>query len=372
MRMRRGLGLRGAWLGVLALGGAGVAAQTTPAPAAAPSGLPAGMQAAPTLRANSTLVVAPALVRSAAGELVHGLTAKDFRVLDDGVAQSMSVEEQTVRQPIALVVLLQTGGAASRQFANFAGIGAMLEAMVAWVGHRVSVVTFDSQPEEAWGFTPNVGELRDAFVHPVQGDDGAAVLDAVSYGIGLLKEQPAAARRVILLVSQPQDDGSEAKAEDVVRRLGENNVTILSVTFSPETQWLKDQFTKERHGNKPYKYGADGPMLMGTFNLDGPLRVALKAMRTDAAASVAAMSGGEAVRFGNKNEFERQMGLLGNDLANEYVLSFQPMVKANGFHSLMVQVPGVAGARVSARTSYWAETPVTGAPAGAARDPKAH
>lgn len=362
MRLGRGLVLRGVWLGVLAPGVLGARAQTTPVPAPPP----------PMIRANSTLVVAPALVRTATGELVHGLTAKDFRVLDNGVAQSAAVEEQTVRQPIALVVLLQTGGAASRQFANYAGIGTMLEAMVAGVGHRVSVVTFDSQPEEAWSFTPNPEELREAFVHPVAGDDGAAVLDAVSYGIGLLKGQPAEARRVLLLVSQPQDDGSEAKAEDVVRQLGENNVTILSVTFSPEKQWLKDQFTKERHGNKPYKYGADGPMLCYTFNLDAPLRVALKAMRMDAAASVAAMSGGEAVRFGNKNDLDRQMGVLANHLANEYVLSFQPTGKAGGLHTLTVEVPSVAGAMVSARSSYWAQAAAGEAPAATTREPKAH
>ncbi len=332
------------WLWIMAFGAVAAQAQTTP------------MQ---TIQTNSTLVVVPALARTATGDLVHGLTAKDFRVLDDGVAQNIAVEEQAARQPIALVVLLQTGCGASRQFANYAGMGTMLEAMVAGVGHRVSVVTFDSQPEEAWSFTPDVEQLREAFVHPVAGDNGAAVMDAVSYGIGLLKEQPAEARRVILLVSQPQDDGSETKAEDVVRRLGENNVTILSVTFSPETQWLKDQFTKERHGNKPYKYGADGPTLIYTFNLDGPLRVALKAMRTNAAASVATMSGGEAMTFGNKNELERRMGLLANDLANDYVLSFRPTSKAPGFHTLTVQVPGVAGATVAARTSYWAETQAT-------------
>lgn len=367
---------RGIWLGVLALGVGSVQAQTAPPPVTLTDRL---TPSAPTIQTKSTLVLAPALVRTATGSLVHGLTAKDFRVLDDGVVQTITVEEQAVRQPIAIVVLLQTGGAASRQFANFAGIGTMLEGMVAGVGHRVSVVTFDSQPEEAWSFTADVGELQDAFLHPVAGDNGAAVLDAVSYGIGLLKGQPAEARRVILLVSQPQDDGSEAKAEDVVRRLGENNVTILSVVFSPEAQWLKDQFTKERHGNKPYKYGADGPTLINTFNLDGPLRVALKAMRTNAAASVATMSGGETMTFGNKNELERQMGLLTNDLANEYVLSFRPSSNAEGFHTLAVQVPGVAGAQVAARTSYWAGTQASStgvrakAPSGGtAGDPKTH
>lgn len=349
--------LRGVWLGVLALGVGGAGAQTVPPQSPTPT--TAGGSAAATIRANATLVVVPALVRSGSGELVHGLTAKDFRVLDDGVAQSVAVEEQTARQPIALVVLLQTGGAASRQFANYAGMGTMLEAMVSGVGHRVSVVTFDSQPEEAWSFTPNVDQLRDAFVHPVAGDNGAAVLDAVSYGIGLLQEQPAEVRRVLLLVSQPQDDGSEAKAEDVARRLGENNVTILSVTFSPEAQWLKDQFTKERHGNKPYKYGADGPTLLYTFNLGAPLMEAVRAMRTNAAASVATMSGGETMTFGNRNDLERQMGLLGNDLANDYVLSFRPTSKTSGLHGLTVQVPGVAGAKVLARTSYWVDSGAT-------------
>ncbi len=346
--------LRGVWLGVLAVGAGVARAQTTPGSATSASAPGAPTRSPATLRANSTLVVAPALVRSAAGELVQGLTAEDFQVRDEGMTQSVAVEDRAMRQPIALAVLLQTGGAASRQFANFAGMETMIEAMVAGVGHRVSVVTFDSQPEEAWSFTPQIGQLRDAFVHPVAGDKGAAVLDAVSYGIELLKGQPAEVRRVILLVSQPQDDGSTVKAEDVVRRLGENNVTILSVQFSPEAQWLKDQFTKSRKGNKKFQLLIDGPPLIGTFNLDGPLRVALRAMQTNAAGTVATMSGGEALTFGNRNELERQIGLLANNLANEYVLSFQPTSKVAGFHRLAVQAPGVAGATVEARTSYWA------------------
>ncbi len=255
---------------------------------------------------------------------MHGLDAKDFRVLDDGVAQTIAVEEQAARQPVALVVLLETGGAASRQFASYPGIGTMLEEMMGGIGHRVAVVTFDSRPEESWSFTADIGQLREAFVKPVQGDEGAAIYDAVRYGIGLLKGQPAAARRLLLLVSERRDQGSVARADEVVRELGENNVTVLSATFSPEKDWLKDQFTKERHGNKPYKYGADGPMLCYTFNLDGPLRIAVQAMQANAAAATAEMSGGEAVAFQNRNELDRQLGVLANDLANDYVLSFRP------------------------------------------------
>jgi len=196
----------------------------------------------PDITSTSTLVIVPTLVRSPAGELVTNLGVKDFRLTDNGVEQKVSLEE-VERQPLSVVVLLQIGGAAPRQFQNYRDLDTMLDYMMGNSKHQVAVVTFDSQPEEIWNFTGNVEDLKDAFTNPGHGDGGAAIVDAVNYGINLLKQQPASARRILLLFSQPQDNGSRARAEDVVRRLGESNTTIYSITFSPEKTWLKDQFT---------------------------------------------------------------------------------------------------------------------------------
>jgi VWFA-related protein len=305
-----------------------------------------------TIHSTSTLVVVPALVQTATGELVHNLQPRDFVLTDDGVEQAVSID-RAERQPVALVVLLQTGGAAPRQFQNYAGLGTMIDALTGSSPRQVAMVTFDSRPEEASDFLTNVDELKGELAHPAPGDGGAAILDAVNYGIGLLEAQPPGMRRVLLLLSQPQDDGSKAHADEVVRRLGETNTTIFSVTFSPQKQWLKDEFTHARHENPPYEF-SPGIVLLHTFNLSRPMEEALQAMRKDTAAEVATLSGGESVRFGDRESLERELSQLENQLPNRYMLTFQPSSAAAGFHAIRLEVIHQREpVRVSARTSYW-------------------
>ena len=186
---------------------------------AAGQGVPALKEEAPTtLRSTTRLVVVPTLVKTASGELVEGLSASDFRVFDNGVEQKVFVEE-VERQPLAVVVLLQTGGAAARQFQNYRNLSTMLDYMMGSSSHKVAMMTFDSQTEDTWRFTSEVDDLKEGLEHPKSGDGGAAIIDAVDEAIDLLKKQPVTSRHIILLFSQPQDDGSAEKAEDVVRRL---------------------------------------------------------------------------------------------------------------------------------------------------------
>ena len=56
------------------------------------SGLAAG-QEEPTFRTQSNVVLVPALIRDKAGEAVYGLQAKDFIIEDDGVAQTVHLDE---------------------------------------------------------------------------------------------------------------------------------------------------------------------------------------------------------------------------------------------------------------------------------------
>lgn len=329
---------------VLMLSASSVFGQTTPVVRVDPL---------PIIRSTSTLVIVPTLVRSQSGELIQTLRATDFRLTDNGVPQSMSIED-IGRQPLAVVVLIQTGGAARQQFANYAKLGTMLDYMVGSSVHRVALVTFDSQPESFWSFTSqidSIGELS----HPEQGDDGAAIYDAVSYGIDLLKKQPPNFRRILLLISQTDDEGSKTHVEDVVRSLGENNVTIYSLTFSPEKIWLKDQFTKPLHENPPYQLSPvpGTPPILHTFSLSKPLGVALRAMRTNAASEIASLSGGEYMEFGGQHDLERQLTIVANHIPNRYMLSFRPTSNAEGFHSIQVRVPNQPTFQISARTGYW-------------------
>lgn len=307
----------------------------------------------PTITATASLVIVPALVKARADMQTPTLHVSDFLLTDNGVAQSVTLGD-TEHQPISLLVLMLTGGAATEELPLYAKLGTMLSYMTANVPHEVGMVEFDSEPEYTWKFTRSVDALEDGFEHPDAGDEGAAILDAVSYGIDLMKKRPAGYRRVILLISQTHDEKSHVRAEEIVRSLGENNITIECLTFSPEKTWLKNQFTKPRQENKPYQLAPDLPPLLHTFNLSEPLGVAFRAMQENTSATVATLSGGEAFPFSSKKELDEALVTLTNHFAATYMLSFRPTSKQPGFHSLQLQIAGHPELEVSARTSYWA------------------
>jgi len=87
--------------------------------------LAAQRAATPTLRAQSTLVLVPTLVASKGGELVYTLTADDFRLTDNTIEQKLTLEEDQGAQPLALVVVVEVGGAGARELPIFRKLGTM-------------------------------------------------------------------------------------------------------------------------------------------------------------------------------------------------------------------------------------------------------
>jgi len=303
----------------------------------------------PVLRSTSTLVIVPALVRSASGDLVTNLDASHFRLTDNGVEQNVSVE-QTENEPLAIVVLVQTGGVASSQFQNYHKLDTMLEHMLGSSPRKVALVTFDSRPEQIWPFPPLVDALYYFLRHPERGDHGAAILDAVNCAIGLLQLQPANFRRIILLLSQAQDDGSTAHSEDVVRSLAENGTTIYSLMFSPEETQLKDHSAKRHHEIPSH----DSPLLSDKMSPSTSLGGILKVMREGTAAGVAALSGGEQLQFHDEPDLETKFSALADYIHNGYTLSFRPISQESGLHIITVQVVNQqTRLEVNARTIYW-------------------
>ena len=70
----------------------------------------------PTIRSQTNLVLIPALVKDSQGAIVYGLQANDFIIEDDGVPQSLRLDEAPEGQPISLVVAIQNGRRAYAEF----------------------------------------------------------------------------------------------------------------------------------------------------------------------------------------------------------------------------------------------------------------
>jgi len=145
--------------------------------------------AAPTITAQSTLVLVPALVRDKkSGQLVFNLKAGDFALTDDGVPQKLRLEKDAGAEPLALVVCIEGGGAAADRIDRFAPLMSMLDAVVGGVPHRIAVVGFDSSPVLVRDFTPNNDTAEDGIKDLIKdnnGDEGGAILDALTFSLDL-------------------------------------------------------------------------------------------------------------------------------------------------------------------------------------------
>jgi VWFA-related protein len=303
-------------------------------------------EALATIKATSTLVAAPTLVRLPSGEFVKHLSADQIELFDNGIRQKVTLEEAGNR-PIALVVLMQTSGQDAGQFQNYRKLPELLDSMIGQSVHEIMLVTFDSRPRATWHFPARSDGVEYALAHPVAGDDGAAILDTVDYVIELLQQEAGDFRRIVLLLGQSQDEGSRTSAEELVRHLGKGNTSVYSLTFSapksPPHSWGKSRAAK------PRTFPTDDSVDTST-----PLGVAVKALRANTAEELAILSGGAHLKFRDEADFEKQMSAIAEDIHNRYMVSFQPDSHQAGFHTLSVRVAGQQQhLGILARTSYW-------------------
>jgi VWFA-related protein len=356
------------------------------------------------LTAQTSLVVVPALVRSKSGQLVFSLNASDFALTDDGIPQKLTLEQDTGGDPLAMVVVVEVGGAGAREFDNdkLAPLGPMLENMVGNVPHRIAVVSFDSQPKLVQGFTPNLDEAAKAILDLTPGcsrqhhmenceapgsfhdlssaDNGAAILDALGFAVELLRDQPVSHRRTILLVSETIDRGSELKVEDAVRDLSETNIVIYSFGFSTGKSEATHYAYRElpgshRYSNPPHGCMGEDPVpdpdathskTVQAYDcltqLAPPLALAKMAailvtdgLHRNVPETVARLTGGEYFKLTDRKSLERGLQTISNHLPNRYVLTFHPPSPHPGFHAIAMRLPNYSNLEVTGRRGYWTE-----------------
>jgi VWFA-related protein len=300
-----------------------------------------------TLHAQSNVVLVPALVKDSHGHAVYGLQAQDFIVEDAGAAQVVRLDEAAEAEPVSLVIAIQSGRKAYREFPRMRGLSSMIQPVLDQEGTLAAVVEFDSGIELSQDFTGDQRLVLNALRNLQPGDGGAAVLDAVKYSLNLLDQQPGGRQRVLLLVSETRDHGSHmAKLDDVVTAIGETNTTVYTLAFSPALSNVLDT----GRGNNQDEMNA-GPDLLA------PLILIRQAMRKNAAKAIASMTGGEYASFESQNGFETRMLDFTNHLHSRYLLSFQPQDPRPGLHQLQVRLRDPAKGEILARSSYWAKGP---------------
>jgi len=316
----------------------------------------------------------PVLVTTKAGKVVFELTADDFLVTDNGVPQHVTVDEDSGSQPLALAIVVETGGAGALHLDDYRGLDSILDALIGNVERRVAVIGFDSAPHLVMPFSSRTSDASQQLANLSAGDRGAAILDAVAFALAQLRAEPATYRRAILLLSETIDQGSKTTLNEALRLISDTNTAMYSFGFSSTRAAVSHEASKfdndtpgPEHGCFSHE-GADAEyeghyskqVLDCISQLAPPLRLATmtfltarNALRNKSAESIAQLTGGEFFHFHNAKDLKASLITISNDLPNYYVLSFRPSSPTSGLHALHVETKDRPQLVLKARREYW-------------------
>ena len=318
--------------------------------------MPAAPGAAPSLRVTTTEVLVPTLVEEKSGGILYGLKPGDFILEDNGVPQRIKVQPEMDTAPVALVVAVEEGGSSVLEFDKLARLGPLLDVFLFDPRSQVALVGFDSRPHLIEDFTHSSDKVNKELTELSPGKGGAAIMDTVNYAVTLLESQPKEYRRVLLLISEERDHGSKhTRPVQLIRKIGESDVLVLSVSFSPGLA----EFGAGMKG--PY-YGQTTPAHTPTpglpeqtagGNLMAPLVMAINGAKKNVTKEIADLSGGEYTTFVRDKAFQAEILRAARDARNRYLITFSPSDPTPGLHTIRVRTAEDYGARILARANYW-------------------
>ena len=197
---------------------------TPPAPTAADApdlGMP--------IRVTVNNLVAPVLVTDRDHNIIDGLQDHQFRLYDNNIEQNIHVD--SAYQPISLVVAIEKSARVEGILPQIRKLGTLLTQITGKSG-EAAIIAFDSRLATVQDFTTDSDKLKVAIENIKVGNSGTRIIDAVEQGINMLNKRSSTNRKIILMVSETRDEGSEARLRETLIRTTLSNVIYYSVDIS--------------------------------------------------------------------------------------------------------------------------------------------
>lgn len=315
---------------------------------------------------ESRLVMVPVMVTDRKGRTVDGLEAADFALLDNGRSQKVVVDTFTTGQaPIALIVAVQASGISVPALEKVRKIGAMIQPLITGERGCAGVLAFSEQIRWLVDCTKDPDPFTGAFQRLSPGENKSArMFDALREAVAHLRKFPNS-RRVVLLISESRDRGSETGLEDALLNAQAAGVAVYAVTYSTFATAFTTKASKverppekiEPRSTRTEPLSAKGrvpiPPAEQRADILGGLGELARLGQADAANALTGGTGGARFSFARQKGLEEAIEKLGAELHSQYVLSFTPVEPEPGYHKLEVQVKGRPNSVVRARPAYW-------------------
>jgi VWFA-related protein len=325
-----------------------------------------------------SLVNTPATVRDAKGQMVDTLEEKDFHVTDNGVPQKIT-HFDLGGDPLSLVIVVETSSRIAPLMPQIQKSGILLTETVVGPNGEAAVVGFNDSVDKLQDFTTDHDVIQKTVNKLKSGTDGAKLYDAMAVGVEMLtgRAQPAGdapgRRRVMLVISEASDAGSEARLGTVLRQAQLSNVTIYSVGLSTTMAELKTPPHETDRRITPPGTFPQPPMpgtvqtptteatRYGNIDLMGAVVWAVEHVKDAVKANPLEVAtfgtGGAHVPTFKNHSIENAVDEIGGELHSQYSLSYTPTgVDQTGYHEIKVTVDK-SGLKVRARPDYYVAAP---------------
>ena len=248
---------------------------------------------------------------------ITGLQKKDFTVFEDGKQQQITYfRNEDI--PVALGIVIDNSGSMrdKRPAVNAAALNLVRTSNPQ---DQVFIVNFNEEYFLDQDYTGSIPKLKDA-LERIESRGGTALYDAVVASADHRKKSGALEKKVLLVVTDGEDNASRESLEQALRRLEEKNgPTIYTIGL------LGDEHSKRA-------------------------RRALREMAED--------TGGVAFFPKNLDEVEAITTEIAHDIRNQYTIQYKPTTpqSAGGYRTVKVtaQAPGYKKLQVRTRSGYYA------------------
>lgn len=249
--------------------------------------------------------------------LVTGLSRNDFAVFEDGAQQRItSFDRRDV--PVALGIVIDNSGSMrdKRPAVNQAAINLVRASNP---NDEVFVVNFNDEYYLDQDFTSQVPQLKDA-LERIESRGGTALYDAVVASAEHLKKNARLEKRVLLVVTDGEDNASRESLEQAIHRLqAEDGPTVYTIGLLGEERQRR-------------------------------ARRALSAM--------AEQTGGVAFFPRDLSEVDTITQAVAHDIRNQYIIGYKPSNSRStgGYRTVRVDAhaPGYKKLQVRTRSGYYA------------------
>ncbi|HJZ64820.1 MAG TPA: VWA domain-containing protein [Candidatus Acidoferrum sp.] len=330
------------------------------------------------IKAKVVLVNAPVTVRDSSGQIFTRLDAKDFRLTDHGVPQTIS-HFDVGGDPVSLVILFETSSRVDPLLPAVRKSGIVITETILGASGEAAIVGFNDTIDKILPFSKNADDIEKTVAGLHASTSGSRLYDAMAVGVEMLSGLPEATpsspgrRRVLLIVSEAGDYGSQAKLGEVLRRAQLANITIYSVGLSTTKALLKAEPKQNRvdvappgtyplppiPGSPPLPADED-PRLNGGVDLMALAVWAVSHAKDQVSAHAlelaATATGGAHFPAFKDSTVQKALDEIGGELHTQYTLGYSPTgTSEGGYHEIKVSLldPKYRNLKLRSRPGYY-------------------